>query len=156
MAATSSTSKPCLTSCGKHFSDRCVIDGTLPSCYSFTICNNLTTSLHHFEPLLLSLQHLLSELDLLDRSITHTVEASTPSTDTKLKSSPSFENDAIGRRGEIMNNIGYVYLHGLLGTPRDPIKAVEWFKKSALLEDQFGWFNYGFMLRDGVSNVRLS
>jgi hypothetical protein len=54
------------------------------------------------------------------------------------------------RRAQIMNNIGYIYLHGLFGISPDPVKAVEWFKKSALLDDEFGCFNYGWMLRDGV------
>jgi hypothetical protein len=125
--------------------------GTLPSCYSFIICYDWASlsSLagHRFEP-----SSLLSLTDLLNRSLTHThtIGASTPLTDIEL----SFDHNIATTRGQLMNNIGYIYLHGLFGTPADPIKAVEWFKKSALLDDEFGCFNYGWMLRDGVSKTQ--
>jgi hypothetical protein len=108
-----------------------VIVGALPSCYSFTIGYDWASLLGHQKPSLEAIQHLLTDRPTasLASSAIHT--------------SPR-------RRSEIMNNIGYIYLHGLFDTTSDPVKAVEWFKKSAFANDELGCFNYGCMLLDGV------
>jgi hypothetical protein len=81
-------------------------------------------------------------------------ESNTNNNMARLLSSIFNYNGSSVEDGKIMNNIGYIYLHGLFGTPADPIKAVEWFKKSALLGDEFGCFNYGCMLGDGVNSTQ--
>jgi TPR repeat protein len=121
------------------------IDETLPSCYAFTIYYDWTTlhqhpsvsshTVHHDQDLL---QYLLSIINIDVTTLALSSSAS------------SSRDDRDKKRGEIMNNIGYIYLHGLFGSSRDSIKAVEWFNKSALLNDEFGCFNFDFMLHSGV------
>jgi hypothetical protein len=185
-----------------------LINGTLPSCYYFTICydwssiisilssslsiispseqsnfsssslSHMNVSSHNNEMDVISLQHLLSFLHTskhvcdninnnAGKTLILTSLPSTTSIDSPIsnngnvrihhdptmninKHPPSSKSKRKCRCNQLINNIGYIYLHGLFDTPPDAAKAVEWFKKSALLDDEFGCFNYGYMLRDGV------
>jgi hypothetical protein len=138
---------------------RIIINPLLPSCYAFTIHYDWTLLLHqindHMNQSMVSLERLTSLLDDIDViSSSSPVSPNSPHSPTTISfaiENGDRKNDAKSQqRGQLMNNIGYGYLHGLFGTPSDPAKAVEWFKKSAMMNNEFGCFNYGFMLHDGV------
>jgi hypothetical protein len=153
-----------------------IIDLSLPPCYAFSISYDWTlidSSLTTSSPPIMSLDHLLSLISPTQSSSAPTgsipLSTSTSSigsiSSVNSVNSDSKETTFNGRNGKaikgvmrrnskVMNNIGYAYLHGLFGIPRNACKAVEWFKKSAAEKDEFGCFNLGCMLRDGVTIIK--
>jgi hypothetical protein len=50
-------------------------------------------------------------------------------------------------KGRIMNNIGYCYQTGSLGTPRNVMKAIEWYHRSN--KNSYALFNLALLIFDG-------
>jgi TPR repeat protein len=55
---------------------------------------------------------------------------------------------------KVMVNIGYIYHHGLFGTPADKIKASEWYRRAAWAKDELACYNVGWLYFDGAAASR--
>jgi hypothetical protein len=52
--------------------------------------------------------------------------------------------------------IGFVYHHGLFGTPKNTNLALRWYRRAGYAGSEYGCFNTGCMLRDGNSTNIIS
>jgi hypothetical protein len=112
MAALTSTPQTAvLSSPISEISRTAIINPSLPSCYAFTTHYDWASLLFqqtsdHIDQSMVPLERLTSLLSHLDIDMISPIGIDDRKNGIKSQ-----------RRGEIINNIGYIYLHGLFGTP---------------------------------------